>query len=206
MATKTVHMAVYDTFSDWEVGYATAHVNNGFWQREPGSAGVITVAETEAPVRSAGGMLVTPETTLAELSPAESAMLILPGADTWMTGGNAAFATKAREFLDAGVPVAAICGATFGLAREGLLDDRPHTSNDPALLELSGYQGAQHYRDVPVVADGELITAGADRPVEFAREVLEALDLYAPGVVDSWYKLYGEHDPAGYYELEAAGR
>ena len=61
-------------------------------------------------------------------------MLVLPGADTWVTGGNGAFATKAREFLDAGVPVAAICGATMGLAVEGLLDQRRHTSNAPEFL------------------------------------------------------------------------
>ena len=34
--TLTVHLAIYDTLSDWEAGYATAHINNGAWQREPG--------------------------------------------------------------------------------------------------------------------------------------------------------------------------
>jgi putative intracellular protease/amidase len=150
-----------------------------------------------------GGMRIIPDVTLDELRPADSAMLVLPGADTWLTGGNGAFAAKAREFLDAGVPVAAICGATLGLAVEGLLDERDHTSNAAVVLEASGYGGASRYRDVPAVTDGQVVTATATAPVEFAREVMALLDLYEPGVLASWYKLYGQHDPAGYFELMA---
>jgi putative intracellular protease/amidase len=201
--TKTVHMAVYDTFADWEVGFATAHINNGAWQRDPGSHRVVTVGESRDPVTSMGGMRVTPDLTLDELRPADSAMLILPGADSWLAGGNTAFAAKARELLDAGVPVAAICGATLGLAVEGLLDDRDHTSNAAVVLEASGYRGGSRYRDEPAVTDRGVVTATATAPVEFAREVFALLDLYEPAVLASWYKLYGQHDPAGYFELAA---
>ena len=38
--TTTVHMAVYDGLPGWEVGLATAHIANGWWQREPGRAEV----------------------------------------------------------------------------------------------------------------------------------------------------------------------
>ena len=132
-------------------------------------------------------------------------MLMLAGADTWLgDGGNAAFAEKAREFLEAGVPVAAICGATAGLAAEGLLDDRRHTSNAAEFLAATGYGGAERYVDAPAVTDGDLITASATAPVEFAREVLARLDVYEPAVLAAWYKLYGLHDPAGYFELMAA--
>jgi hypothetical protein len=41
--TKHVHMAVYDTLADWEVGHATAHINSDDWQREPGRYRVRTV-------------------------------------------------------------------------------------------------------------------------------------------------------------------
>lgn len=132
-------------------------------------------------------------------------MLILAGADTWLEdGGNAAFARKAREFLDAGVPVAAICGATGGLAAEGLLDDRRHTSNAAEFLAATGYGGGDRYVDAPAVTDGDLVTASATAPVEFAREVLARLHVYEPQVLEAWYKLYGLHDPAGYFELMAA--
>jgi len=121
-----------------------------------------------------------------------------------LTGGNTGFAAKAGEFLDAGVPVAAICGATVGLAAAGLLDDRPHTSNAAEVLTAAGYGGAEHYVDQPAVTGGDLITASAVAPVEFAREIFARLDVYTPEVLASWYKLYGQHDPAGYFELMAS--
>lgn len=204
METKTVHVAVYDTLADWEVGLATAHIGNGYWQRRPGASRVRTVGQTGEAVTTMGGLRVTPDVVLADLRPADSAMLILPGAETWLTGGNAAFAGKAREFLDAGVPVAAICGATAGLAGEGLLDDRRHTSNAPEFLAATGYRGAHLYVDEPVVTDGQLITASGTAPTDFAREVLSHLDLYEPEVLAAWYKLYGLGDPAGYAELVAS--
>jgi putative intracellular protease/amidase len=203
MPAKTVHMAVYDTLADWEVGFATAHINNGAWQRDPGSHRVVTVGESREPVTSMGGMRIIPDATLDEVGPTDSAMLILAGADTWLTGGNRAFSAKAREFLDAGTPVAAICGATMGLAVEGLLDERDHTSNAAAFLTATGYGGGSRYREEPAVTDRQLVTATATAPVEFARAVLALLDLYEPSVLASWYKLFGEHDPAGYFELMA---
>ena len=58
--------------------------------------------------------------SLAELEPAQSAMLVLPGADVWDQFEGTEAAQKAKAFLAAGVPVAAICGATFGLANARL--------------------------------------------------------------------------------------
>jgi DNA-binding MarR family transcriptional regulator len=67
-----------------------------------------------------GGVRITPDMPLADLRPEDSAMLILAGADTWLNaGGNADFADKAREFLEAGVPVAGIARA-MGITRQGV--------------------------------------------------------------------------------------
>lgn len=201
---RLVHLAVYDTLADWEVGLLIAHINNGYWQRDPGSCRVVTVGENGGPVTTMGGVRVIPDLRLANLRPEESAMLVLPGADTWLRGENGVFAEKAREFLEAGVPVAAICGATAGLSRAGLLDDRFHTSNASEFLAATGYAGQHRYCEVPAVTDGDLITGSSVTPAEFAREVLAKLDLYEPDVLASWYKLYGLHDPAGYAELMAS--
>ncbi|RFU40037.1 glutamine amidotransferase [Actinomadura logoneensis] len=200
MPTKIVHVAVYDTLADWEVGYATAHIRSDLGQHRPGRYGVRTVGETLEPVTTAGGARILPDVLLDELTPESSALLILPGGGMWFEGGHA-FARKAREFLEAGVPVAAICGATAGLAREGLLDDRDHTSSAPEFLAMTGYDGAARYRDVPAVTDGDLITAGPTAPVEFAREILAKLDVYEPEVLDAWYRLFGEQDAAAYAVL-----
>lgn len=192
---------MYDTFSDWETGFATAHINRELWHREPGAWQVRTVGATTDSVISMGGMRVTPDMALADLSPADSAMLILPGSATWETGALAAFAEKAREFLTAGVPVAAICGATFGLASAGLLDDRPHTSNAAEYLAMSGYSGGERFVYEPAVTDGDLITASGTMPVDFARAILGRLEVFEPRILDAWYRLYGQNDPAGFFAL-----
>ena len=75
-----------------------------------------------------GGVRILPDVVLDELDPADSAMLLLSGAQTWDRHDmRDPWARATRSFLSAGTPVAAICGATFGLAASGLLDDRDHT-------------------------------------------------------------------------------
>jgi putative intracellular protease/amidase len=88
------------------------------------------------------------------------------------------------------VPVAAICGATAGLARLGLLDDRAHTSNAAGYLKGTGYAGAANYQDAPAVRAPGLITAGGMAPLEFAREIFAELELFDPEVLEAWYQLY----------------
>ncbi|NSC22913.1 glutamine amidotransferase [Streptomyces albus subsp. chlorinus] len=193
--TAHVHLAVYDTLADWEYGHAVAHL--------PG--GVRTVGLTQAPVVTKGGLRIQPDMTLDALRPADSSMLILPGADGWTSGALADFAYTAREFLHAGVPVAAICGAVWGLADEGLLDERAHTSAAPEFLRMAnGYGGGALYRDADAVTDRDLITAGPTEPVAFAREILARLGTYAPPVVDAFYRLHQHSDPEAYAVFAAA--
>jgi len=196
---KPVHLAVYDTLADWETGHATAHLARaGFPVR--------TVAPTTASVTSVGGLRVQPDLALADLRPEARSLLILPGADLWDAGDDLApFARAARAFLDAGVPVAAICGATAGLAREGLLDDRAHTGAVSFYLAATGYAGGERYVDADAVTDRGLITAGPTEPVAFAREILGLLGVYEGEVLDAWYRLFHDSDPQAYAVLEKAG-
>jgi putative intracellular protease/amidase len=212
MNRRTVHVAIYDTLADWEFGYATAHLHDATYHRPPRPGirvATVSVTGTE-PVTTVGGLRLLPDLALEALRPEDSAMLILPGAQSWLSGeGNAPFARKAREFLDAGVPVAAICGATAGLAREGLLDDRDHTSAVAEFLAPQpGYKGADRYREAAAVRDRGLVTAGPTEPVAFAREVLAEHDVMEPHVLAAWYRLYGDSDPTAFpvlMEAAAAG-
>ncbi|HEX6346678.1 DJ-1/PfpI family protein [Umezawaea sp.] len=202
---STVHLGVYDTLADWEFGFATAAINTPDWQLSPGRHEIRTVGLTFDTVTSAGGLRITPDTVLADLDPADSAMLILPGAGLWASGALAPFAAAARGFLSSGVPVAAICGATTGLAAEGLLDDRDHTGNAvEELVHVPGYGGADRFRAVRAHTDRGLITAGAAGAVEFAREIFAELDLYSPEVLQAWYGLFSTGDPAWFGKLMAA--
>lgn len=202
---KTVHVAVYDTLADWEVGHATAHLRTGRLNPDRGGYEIVLVGPAREPVTSMGGLRITPDIALDELTPERSALLILPGAELWDTGDRLApFARAARAFLDAGVPVAAICGATAGLAREGLLDDRPHTSGALQYLQAQeGYAGADHYVETDAVTAGDLITAGPTEPVAFAREIFTRLDVNKPEVIDAWYRLFARSDESAYEVLMA---
>ncbi|MFI6600769.1 DJ-1/PfpI family protein [Nonomuraea sp. NPDC050536] len=201
---KTVHVAIYDGLADWEAGYATAHINRDLWQQRPGTFQVVTVARTFDPITTLGGNRIVPDMTLDDLDPADSEMLILAGSDDWITGELDDFGRKAAEFLDAGTPVAAICGATAGMARQGLFNERPHTSAVVEFLQAQeAYKGAECYVDADAVTGGDLISAGPTEPVAFAREIFAKLDLYTPEKLDAWYRLYGKSDPAAFFDLMA---
>ncbi|KQV50260.1 thiamine biosynthesis protein ThiJ [Pelomonas sp. Root1217] len=199
MKKQTVHLFVFDTMSDWEYGYLVAGLNNPLGQKLPGRFRVKTVGLTDAPVKTAGGLRVSPDLALDKLKPRHSALLVLPGGTAWDRKKNKEAAQLAGNFLAEGVAVAAICGATAGLARAGLLDDVPHTSNSKDYLAATGYQGAAFYRQKPAVRSGKLITASAMRPLEFAKEAFAALDVYADDVLAAWYGLYKTGD-AKYFE------
>ncbi|WP_405616948.1 type 1 glutamine amidotransferase family protein [Streptomyces sp. NBC_00076] len=198
MSRKPVHLAVYDTLADWETGHATAYLARAGYE-------IRTVGPGREPVTSIGGLRIQPSCALDDVRPQDSALLILPGADLWDTSADLApFARKARAFLDAGVPVAAICGATAGLAREGLLDDRDHTGAVSFYLAATGYAGGERYVDADAVSDRGLITAGPTEPVAFAREIFRLLGVYEGEVLDAWYRLFHDSDAQAYAVLEKA--
>jgi putative intracellular protease/amidase len=201
MTTRTVHLFVFDSLSDWEAAFAIAGINNPAFQKEPGRHRVQTVGISREPVTTIGGLRVLPDVALDDVAPRQSAMLILPGGVAWDEHKNGEAVEKARDFLSANVPVAAICGATAGLARAGLLDHRPHTSNAREYLDATRYAGAAFYRDVPAITDGNLITAAATAPIEFAYEIFKLLDLYAAETLEAWRGLYSTGDSRYFQQL-----
>ena len=199
---QTVHVALYDSLADWEVGHLLAELRTGRFTGTPFE--VVTVAETTDSITTMGGVRMLPDITLAELDPADSALLVLPGGELYDAGGGEAFADAARRFLDAGVPVAAICGATAGLARAGLLDRRRHTSAAAEYLAYTGYAGGKHYVDERAVADDNVITAGPQSPVQFARATLQHLELASEAKLDAYEAVFDRGDASGYPALMAA--
>jgi len=201
MRNNAVHLFVFDTMADWEAAFAVAAINNPQFQQVPGRFRVVTVGLTREPITTMGGVRVQPDAALGEISPTESSMLILPGGEQWEFGCNAAAIETTRRFIANCVPVAAICAATLALARAGLLDNRYHTSNAREYLASSGYRGGRWYRDAAAVSDQGVITASGVAPVEFAREIVDALDLYNACALDAWYTLFKHGDASRYYEL-----
>lgn len=199
MSIRTAHVAIYDTLADWEVGHLLAELRTGRFTGTPFD--VVSVAESGKPVTTMGGMRMLPDAILADLDPAGSDLLVLPGALMWDTGGGEQFATAAKRFLDAGVPVAAICGATAGLARAGLLDERNHTSAAAEYLAATGYAGRNRYVDERAVVDRDLVTAGPQSPVQFARATLGRLGLASPETLEAYEGVFHRSDPASFPTL-----
>jgi putative intracellular protease/amidase len=201
---KTIVVYVTDTLADWELGYVLPGLAmaNQAEQRFD----VVVAATRTDPVRTKGGLTVVPDKKLADIDPGAIDMLIIPGADTWAEGHDEVLAL-ATDLIHRGTTVAAICGATLGLARTGLLGDRPHTSNAPDYLAMTpDYHGAAHYKEVKVVAEDTVITAPATAPIDFARAIFERLEAFPPEILDAWYGLYTTSERHYFDTLVGGGR
>jgi putative intracellular protease/amidase len=203
MKTQNVYLFVLDTLADWEPGLTIAHLNEPA-PGMPSKYRVRSVGLSRDPVVTKGGLRILPELTVDELSPANSALLLLPGADIWAEPKTDPALDQARKFVKAGVPVAAICGGTLALARAGLLDDRRHTSNAPEFLASTGYAGASHYLNQPVVEDDGVITAPATASLELAKHLLEKLQVFSPPALEAWYALHRTGKPEHYFAFVEA--
>ena len=203
-STKTIYLYLFDTLSDWEIGYVTAGINNPMMQTNPEKYQLKTFSINGKPIRTMGGLQIIPNLSLdgVELSNAE--MLILPGGVSWDEGGNQEITPLAKKCKENQIKVAAICGATLGLAKIGLLDSIQHTSNSKEYLLNSHYQGSEYYVDKLSVYDKGVITASGTAPIEFAREIFKELDLYKDEVLEAWYKLCKTSSPEAFGELMKA--
>ena len=177
-----------DTMADWEYGYVTAGLSMAAAQ-QPDRYRLRVLGDHQDEVATLGGLRLRTDGDLDEVDVDTVAILVLPGGETWSAGHDRAL-DLAETLQRRGRPVAAICGATYGLARAGLLDHRRHTSNAPEYVTSSGYAGAEHYLEERVVDDEGLITAPATAPVDFAAAIFRRLELFPAPVTDAWYGLY----------------
>jgi putative intracellular protease/amidase len=202
-----IFMVVLDTLADWEIGYLSAELNSRRLFADPGLAcDIVKVGLSAAPVVTMGGMRIDPDVSLDALRMGVDDLLLLPGADTWLAPESAAVPRFARDALAQGRRVAAICGATAGLAQVGALDRRPHTSNAIDYLKIScpGYTGEQHYQEQAVVRDGNLITASGLAPLEFSYEVFKLLEVFRPATLEAWFQLHKTREARHFHALMAS--
>lgn len=188
--TKNIYLYLFDTLSDWEIGYVTAGLNNPMLQINPHKYQLKTFSVDGKPVRTIGGLNIIPDLCMDEVTLSDAAMLILPGGKSWDEGGNQEVILLAKQFYINQLKVAAICGATLGLAKSGLLDSVQHTSNSREYLLNSHYSGGNHYIDQLSICDAGIITAAGTAPLEFARDIFKELSLYKTEVLNAWYKLF----------------
>ncbi|TGE34737.1 glutamine amidotransferase [Desulfosporosinus fructosivorans] len=201
---NTVYLYVFDTMADWEVGYLTAELNSGrYYKKGLTPSRVVTVGIDKSFVTTMGGLKILPDIEHDECNIESADAFILPGGNTWTETIHEPILKKAEQYLKEGIIVAAICGATIGLAKAGLLNSRWHTSNDLEYLKMicPTYTGEKYYKKESTVTDGKLITASGIAPLEFSAHVLKALDVISSKTLDAWYNLNKSYESKCFYEL-----
>lgn len=187
MKTRNCYLFVFDGFADWEPAITTAALNQFTDFR------VITFSKDGKPVTSMGNLKVTPDTSIDKFKTEDVSLLILPGGEAWEQGTNREIIPLLQGCLDKGKMVAAICGATAFLAENGYLDKIKHTSNNlEHFLKVvaPSYKGEKLYQEAPAARDGNLITASGAKPLDFAKEILTAFDLFKNEELKTWFSYF----------------
>ncbi|MCM3738073.1 glutamine amidotransferase [Bacillus cytotoxicus] len=204
MQTKKVYLYVFHTMSDWEYGYLIAELNSGrYFKKGLAPLKVVTVGATKEMITTMGGLNIKPDISFDECTLESTDLIILPGGTTWGEDIHQPILKKVGEALKLGTIVAAICGATEGLANVGYLDSRKHTSNNLEYMQMvcPNYKGEQFYEMGPAVSHENLVTASGIASLEFAMEVLKILDVFAPDTLHSWYNLHKTQKPEYFFQL-----
>ncbi|MBN1167842.1 MAG: glutamine amidotransferase [Methanospirillaceae archaeon] len=202
--SRIMYLYVLDTMSDWEPGYILAELGSGRFFRDPKkSFSLVLCGRNLNPITTMGGIRLVPDICIKDVQPGPDRLLILPGADTWLDPRQIPVLAIIKSLLQTPMTIAAICGATMGLAQAGLFNNRQHTSNDLSALKMfcPDYTGDAYYVDKPAVIDGTLITASGLAPVEFAYQVFEKLEVMQENTREAWYHLHTTRKQEYYYQL-----
>lgn len=172
-----------DCWCDWEAGYVIA-VANSFSDYT-----VKTVALDNVPKVSMGGIRAEIDYTLEQYDNFDNlAILVLPGGLSWEEEVYDEIAIFVRKATGQGIPVAAICGATLFLCRQGFLDHVKHTGDSLELFQSQeAYKGQHLYVTAQVVEDGGFITANETAAVEFAYRIFKGLKIDSEEEIELWY-------------------
>ncbi|MCL1928576.1 MAG: DJ-1/PfpI family protein [Treponema sp.] len=199
-----VFLYVLDTLADWEIGFLMPEINGGrYLKKNIEKPKIVKVGKNLNPIKTMGGIEITPDIGVQKMEMHKDDLLILPGADAWLNGNNDEILNFVKDNIEKNVTIAAICGATIAMANYGLLDGIKHTSNNLGFLKMAcpNYKGEKNYCDQPVVSENNLITATGIAPLEFAYEVIKKTNIMENGVVEAWYNLYKTKEGKYFLEL-----
>lgn len=196
---RTVYIVLLDGFADWEAAYLAPALRGGVQPGRPAFGAVAYLAPGGRPVRSIGGLTVTPDGAVEAGLPADCAGLVLAGGMGWQQPEAEAVDRLVREARSRELPVGAICNACAFLAAHGHLNDIRHTGNTVEQLRAwSGdrYTGAALFEERQAVADGGIVTANGSAALEFTRACLLALGADTAEAIEASYRFNRE----GFYK------
>ncbi len=164
-------------YADWEFAVLAPGLRRGFGLWTP-QYGVKVVAPGMEPVLSIGGFRCLPDYSFDSM-PEEYAALVCVGGLGWWGEEAKRALPVVRSALERNRVVGAICDASAFLGANGFLNSVNHTSNGLAYLKSkagAAYTGEALYHNIPSVRDGNLVTANGCGFVDFACNVLTALN------------------------------
>lgn len=187
---KEVLLLILDQYADWEAAHVAAALSDPD-EGEP-KYDVKTVSLDKKPVRSIGRFTVLPDYDLAS-APEDCAAVLLIGGYSWRKPEAAPVADFVRRAREHGALIGGICDGSVFLGMHGFLNDVRHTSNKLNSLKAAAgdhYTNEVSYVREQAVSDGGIITANGFATLEFAREVLTALDAAPRAEIEKWYDFY----------------
>lgn len=190
---KTILFVILQQYADWEAAYITSAIT----MLGQGQYDIKTVSLSKDHVQSIGGLWVLPDYDIISV-PKDYEALILIGGMTWRNENAQQVKTLVEECHQKGKVLGGICDASAFLGTAGVLNDVMHTSNDiNDLKQWAGavYTGEMKYIAKQAVRDKNIITANGTAPLEFAKEILLALNIASEDKVSEWYAFH----KLGYY-------
>jgi putative intracellular protease/amidase len=180
------YILVFGGLADWELAHALCEINKS------GKFDVVSVGFSANPVTTMGGLKLSPDISLDEVTPAGACIFMLPGGDMWERESHENLKTLLRRLHVERVPIGAICGATLEIARAGLTKNIRHTSNSKDYLKamVADYNDENFYVNELAVTDQNIITASGLGCVEFAREVIKRLNIYNEADTRTWFEMF----------------
>lgn len=185
---KIILFVVLDKYADWEAAYPAS------WIAALGrdTYMVKTVSLTTEPVSSIGGFTLLPDYDLSSV-PEDFEGLILVGGMSWRTEDARKIAPLVFRALERKKVVGGICDAAAFLGTLGVLNQVRHTGNDLSDLKQwagKAYTGENNYVRQAAARDKNIITANGTAPLEFAKEVMLALNIASESAIAAWYDFY----------------
>ncbi|SDX86176.1 DJ-1/PfpI family protein [Ruegeria halocynthiae] len=165
-----VALVLTDDFADWEYAMIGG-IGGSFYGLE-----VAYFSPTPGQLSSMGGMTVVVSNGLEELALWQPDVVAVIGGTVWDSEAAPDISDLLVTQYENGVPVGGICGGTLALARSGLLNAEPHTSNEGDFLikNAVGYDGVSNYvQSKTAVSSDRVVTAPGTAPVSFAAAIFE---------------------------------
>lgn len=186
---NNVLFVLLDKYAEWEAAPLAAALNSGVTPLGDTRYTTATVAPTADAVSSIGGFSTLPDYDFDSM-PQDYAAIVLVGGMSWDKPEAGRVEELVARALREGKTVGAICNGASFMAAHGFLNDVAHTGNGLDQLRLWGgerYTNPEGFIERQAVADGSIVTANGSAGIEFAREMLLALEADTRENIDAWY-------------------